>query len=182
MLAGVVALVLRAGLLVVFLASITVTAVLRAPVLRERVTKAKSGGTPATVALTRAGIVFTLHPYTHHEDATSFGDEAAAALGVAPTEIFKTLVADLGGELVVAVVPVSGKLDLKALAAALGAKRATMADPAAAARSSGYVVGGISPIGQRTRLRTVVDASAQHVAGHLRLGRPPRSAGPAGAY
>ena len=117
--------------------------------------------TPATVALTRAGISFTLHPYEHHEDATSFGDEAAAALGIESTRIFKTLVADVGGELVVAVVPVAYRLDLKALAAAVGAKKAAMADPAAAARSSGYVVGGISPIGQRTRLRTVVDASAE---------------------
>ena len=123
-----------------------------------------SGGTPATVALTRAGIAFTLHPYPHHADAGSFGAEAAAALGVPPSEIFKTLVADLGGELVVAVVPVAGRLDLKALAAALGAKKAALADPAAAARSSGYVVGGISPLGQRTPLRTVVDSSAQALA------------------
>lgn len=120
-----------------------------------------AGGTPATVALSRAGIAFTLHPYAHHEGAASFGEEAAAALGVEATRIFKTLVADLGGELVVAVVPVAYRLDLKALAAAAGAKKAAMADPAVAARSSGYVVGGISAIGQRTRLRTVVDASAQ---------------------
>jgi Cys-tRNA(Pro)/Cys-tRNA(Cys) deacylase len=125
------------------------------------VAKKDAGGTPATVALSRAGISFTLHRYTHHDDTTSFGDEAVAALGLDPTRVFKTLVADLGGELVVAVVPVAYRLDLKALAAALGAKKAAMADPAAAARSSGYVVGGISPVGQRTRLRTVVDASAQ---------------------
>ena len=124
-------------------------------------TKPKSGGTPATVALTRAGIAFSLHPYDHHDDAMSFGAEAAAALEVSPSEIFKTLVADLGGELVVAVVPVAGRLNLKALAAALGAKKAALADPAAAARSSGYVVGGISPLGQRTGLRTVVDESAE---------------------
>ncbi len=122
--------------------------------------KRTPGGTPATVALTRAGIDFALHPYEHHDDATGFGDEAAEALGVPRTRIFKTLVADLGGELVVAVVPVAQRLDLKALASAVGAKKAAMADPAAAARSSGYVVGGISPIGQRTPLRTVIDRSA----------------------
>ena len=122
--------------------------------------KRNPGGTPATVALTRAGIDFTLHPYEHHDDATGFGDEAAEALGVPRTRIFKTLVADVGGELVVAVVPVAQRLDLKALASAVGSKKAAMADPAAAARSSGYVVGGISPIGQRTPLRTVIDQSA----------------------
>ncbi|SDT41119.1 Cys-tRNA(Pro) deacylase [Microlunatus soli] len=123
-----------------------------------------AGGTPATVALTRAGIGFTLHPYDHHADAESFGAEAAEQLGVDPRRIFKTLVADVAGRLVVAVVPVAGRLDLKALAQAFGAKKATMADPQQAARSSGYVVGGISPIGQRTRLTTVVDTSAQDFA------------------
>jgi Cys-tRNA(Pro)/Cys-tRNA(Cys) deacylase len=122
--------------------------------------RSKPGGTPATVALTRAGVPFTLHPYAHDDAATHFGEEAAAALGVEPTRIFKTLLADVGGELVVAVVPVARQLDLKALATVLGAKRATMADPGAATRSTGYVLGGISPFGQRTRLRTVVDASA----------------------
>jgi Cys-tRNA(Pro)/Cys-tRNA(Cys) deacylase len=123
-----------------------------------------STGTPAVVALTRAGIDFTLHPYEHHPGAPNFGDEAVVALGVDSARIFKTLVADTGGELVVAVVPVAQQLSLKALAAAVGAKKATMADPAVAARSSGYVVGGISAIGQRTRLRTVVDASAEQFA------------------
>ena len=122
--------------------------------------KRSPGGTPATVALTKAGIDFTLHPYEHQDDATGFGDEAAEALGVPKTRIFKTLVADVGGELVVAVVPVAQRLDLKALASAVGSKKAAMADPAAAARSSGYVVGGISAIGQRTPLRTVIDQSA----------------------
>lgn len=122
--------------------------------------KGKAGGTPATVALVRAGVPFTLHPYAHDDAATHFGGEAAAALGVDPDRIFKTLLADLGGELVVAVVPVSRQLDLKALAASLGAKKAAMADPAAASRSTGYVLGGISPFGQRSRLRTVVDVSA----------------------
>jgi Cys-tRNA(Pro)/Cys-tRNA(Cys) deacylase len=118
------------------------------------------GATPATTALVEAGITFTLHPYEHHADTTSFGDEAAQALGVDPTRIFKTLVADVGGKLVVAVIPVARQLDLKALAGACEAKKATLADPSHAARSTGYVVGGISPIGQRSPLATVVDASA----------------------
>lgn len=122
--------------------------------------RSPSGGTPATLALTRAGVAFTLHPYVHDEASTAFGEEAAAALGVEPTRIFKTLLADVDGELVVAVVPVARQLDLKALAASLGRKKASMADRAAATRSTGYVLGGISPVGQRTRLRTVVDTSA----------------------
>lgn len=130
------------------------------------------GGTPATTALTQAGIAFTLHPYEHHDDNTHFGDEAVAALGLDPNRVFKTLVADLGGRLVVAVVPVAKQLDLKALAAVFGVKKATMADPAVAARSSGYVVGGISPIGQRTPLPTVVDSSADDFPTiHLSAGR-----------
>jgi Cys-tRNA(Pro)/Cys-tRNA(Cys) deacylase len=118
------------------------------------------GATPATTVLVDAGITFTLHPYEHQDDNTSFGEEAAHALGVDPTRIFKTLVADVGGKLVVAVIPVAQQLDLKALAAAFDAKKASLADPAHAARSTGYVVGGISPIGQRSPLPTVVDASA----------------------
>lgn len=116
-----------------------------------------SGGTPATIALTRARIAFTLHPYAHAASATSFGEEAAAALGVDRSRIFKTLVVDCGGELVVAIVPVAKQLDLKAVAASAGAKRAVLADPSAAARATGYVLGGISPIGQRTLLRTFLD-------------------------
>ncbi|WP_121191505.1 Cys-tRNA(Pro) deacylase [Motilibacter peucedani] len=119
-----------------------------------------SAGTPATVALSAAGVDWTAHPYTHDPAAESFGTEAATALGVAPERVLKTLVADVDGALVVAVVPVSGTLDLKALASAVGGKRAAMADPALAERTTGYVVGGISPLGQRKRLRTVVDASA----------------------
>lgn len=122
--------------------------------------KSASTGTPATVALARAGVPFTLHPYEHHDDTTAYGEEAAALLGVDRRRIFKTLVADVGGRLTVAVVPVSGHLDLKALARACGAKKAEMADPAAATRSSGYVLGGISPLGQRTALPTVIDSSA----------------------
>ena len=118
-------------------------------------------GTPATVALTAAGIPFTAHPYEHDPAAPSFGLEAAEALGVEPDRVFKTLLADTDLGLVVGVVPVTGMLDLKALAAAVGAKRATMADPAVAERRTGYVVGGISPIGQKTRHTTVVDETAQ---------------------
>lgn len=119
-----------------------------------------AGGTPATAALTRARITHTEHAYEHHDDTTAFGEEAAAALGVDRARMFKTLITAAGGGLVVAVVPVAHQLDLKALAAAVGSKKAVLADPAVAARSSGYVLGGISPIGQRTRLPTVLDASA----------------------
>lgn len=121
-------------------------------------------GTPATVALDRAGIPYTVHTYEHDPQAPSYGLEAAAALGLEPATVFKTLLAAVDGALVVAVVPVTGQLDLKALAAAVGGKRATMADPAAAERSTGYVVGGISPLGQRRRLATVIDASARDLA------------------
>lgn len=123
-----------------------------------------AGGTPATAALNRAGVTYALHPYAHDAATSSYGEEAAKALGVHPARIFKTLLADLGGELVVAVVPVAQQLDLKALAGVLGAKRAMMADPAAATRSTGYVLGGISPLGQRSTLRTVVDVSAADFA------------------
>ncbi|MFE1960353.1 Cys-tRNA(Pro) deacylase [Streptomyces sp. NPDC059479] len=123
--------------------------------------KQQSGGTPATVALTAAGTAYTLHAYEHDPASASYGEEAAEALGVSPDRVFKTLVADVDGELTVAVVPVAGSLDLKALAAAVGGKRAAMANPAAAERTTGYVRGGISPLGQRKRLRTVLDASAE---------------------
>jgi len=124
---------------------------------------AKRAGTPALDILTAAGVAFTVHEYDHTA-SDHFGDETVAALGVTPERIFKTLIAGITmsgkPELVLGIVPVSGQMDLKALAAAVGAKRAEMADPAAAQRSSGYVVGGISPLGQRTRLRTVIDQSA----------------------
>lgn len=120
-----------------------------------------AAGTPATVALTAAGIPFAAHPYEHDPAAPSFGLEAAEALGVGPDRVFKTLLADTDLGLVVGVVPVTGMLDLKALAAAVGAKRAAMADPAVAERRTGYVVGGISPIGQKARHTTVVDETAQ---------------------
>ena len=112
------------------------------------------------MALARAGVRFTLHPYDHDPGAGSYGREAAEALGVTPERVFKTLVADVDGTLTVAVVPVSGQLDLKALAAAVGGKRASMAEPARAERTTGYVLGGISPLGQRKALPTVVDDSA----------------------
>lgn len=119
-----------------------------------------AGGTPATVALASAGIAFTLHEYTHDPRAASYGMEAAEALGVDPARVFKTLLATLDGGLVVGIVPVSGQLDLKALARALGGSRATMAEVAVAERATGYVAGGISPLGQRRRHPTVLDESA----------------------
>ncbi|WP_061300280.1 Cys-tRNA(Pro) deacylase [Herbidospora cretacea] len=123
--------------------------------------KTKGGqGTPATVALTKAGAEFTLHPYEHDANAQAYGEEAADALGVPHERIFKTLVAETEGGLAVAVVPVAGKLDLKAFAAALKGKKAAMAEAAKVERVTGYVVGGISPLGQRRALPTVVDASA----------------------
>ncbi|CAL9600749.1 MULTISPECIES: Cys-tRNA(Pro) deacylase [Streptomyces] len=122
--------------------------------------KAQSGGTPATVALTAAGVDFTVHSYDHDPSHPSYGEEAAEAMGVSPDRVFKTLVAEVDGSLVVGVVPVAGSLDLKALAAAVGGKRATMADPALAERTTGYVRGGISPLGQRKKLPTVLDDSA----------------------
>ncbi|WP_377642542.1 Cys-tRNA(Pro) deacylase [Oryzobacter terrae] len=121
----------------------------------------ETSGTPATVALAAAGIAFTQHAYDHDPTARSFGLEAAEVLGLPPEQVFKTLVVDTGTGLAVAVVPVAGTLDLKAMATALRAKRASMADPAAAQRSSGYVLGGISPIGQKRPLPTVVDESAE---------------------
>jgi Cys-tRNA(Pro)/Cys-tRNA(Cys) deacylase len=117
-------------------------------------------GTPATAALARAKVPHQLHPYEHDPRAASYGAEAAAALGVEPARLFKTLVATVDGRLAVGVVPVTGSLDLKALAAALGGKRAAMADPAAAARATGYVTGGIGPLGLKSRLRVAVDESA----------------------
>jgi Cys-tRNA(Pro)/Cys-tRNA(Cys) deacylase len=124
------------------------------------VAKKPKGSTPATVLLQRLGLAFTPHEYAHDPAAPSYGLEAAQVLGVEPGRVFKTLLATVDGQLTVAVVPVSSTLDLKALAAARRAKRAAMAGPAEAERSSGYVVGGISPIGQRRALPTVVDDSA----------------------
>jgi len=122
--------------------------------------KTAAGGTPATVALTRAKVPFTVHAYDHDPAAESYGLEAAELLGLDPEGVFKTLFTSVDGSLVVGIVPVSGQLDLKAVAAAVGGKRAAMADPAAAERASGYVVGGISPIGQKRAHPTVLDLSA----------------------
>ncbi|MHA7276728.1 Cys-tRNA(Pro) deacylase [Arthrobacter sp. Hz1] len=116
--------------------------------------------TPATVALALAGIDFTVQSYAHDPASGSYGTEAAAALGVEASRVFKTLVVDVDGVLTVAVVPVSGTLNLKALATACGKKKAAMANPGAAQRRTGYVLGGISPVGQRQRSPTVVDQSA----------------------
>lgn len=124
----------------------------------------RGGGTPATVAAAKAGIAFTLHPYEVDPDASNYGEAAADALGISHDQIFKTLVAEVDGNLTVAVVPVAATLDLKALASAAGGKRAVMADPKVAERTTGYVVGGISPLGQRRRLPTVVDDSASGLA------------------
>jgi len=117
-------------------------------------------GTTATVALQRAGIRFTVHEYAHDPRHESYGREASEALGVPPDRVFKTLIASVDGGLVAGVVPVEGQLDLKALAAAAGGKRAVMAEVGLAERATGYVAGGISPVGQRKRLPVVLDASA----------------------
>jgi Cys-tRNA(Pro)/Cys-tRNA(Cys) deacylase len=117
-------------------------------------------GTPATLALARAGIAFTHHSYAHDPAVANFGLEAAHELNLDPDRVFKTLLADADGMLVVGVVPVAGTLDLKALASAVGAKKAVMAEPARAERKTGYVLGGISPVGQKSTLPTVIDESA----------------------
>ena len=116
--------------------------------------------TPAVAAVVRAGVAHTVHEVGHDPTVIAYGKEAAGALGVEPGRVFKTLVASVDGKLVVAVVPVTGELSLKALAAAVGAKTAEMAEAATAERATGFVVGGISPIGQRRRLPTLVDESA----------------------
>ena len=123
---------------------------------------AAGGATPAVHALIAAGIPHTLHPYEHDPASDlSYGLEAAAALGVDADQVFKTLCAYVDGALSVGIVPVSGMLDLKALAHALGGKKAEMAPPADAERATGYVVGGISPIGQRKALPTAVDETVE---------------------
>src|ERR1700712_4895687 len=118
-------------------------------------------GTPATVALAAAGIAFIERTYDHDPANRNFGEEAATVLGLDPEQVFKTLMVDVDGRLTVAIVPVTGKLDLGALAAAVHGKRAVMADPTVAERKTGYLVGGISPIGQKTALPTVLDETAE---------------------
>jgi Cys-tRNA(Pro)/Cys-tRNA(Cys) deacylase len=117
-------------------------------------------GTPATALLAKQRVSHQVHSYDHGA-GQAYGPEAAERLGLDPGRVFKTLVAEVDGALTVGVVPVSSTLDLKALAGAVGGKRARMADVTAAERATGYVAGGISPLGQRKRLPTVIDASAQ---------------------
>ncbi|WP_028929510.1 Cys-tRNA(Pro) deacylase [Pseudonocardia asaccharolytica] len=117
-------------------------------------------GTPATVLLARQKIAHTVHTYVH-QDGQAYGPEAAEALGVDPGRVFKTLVAEVDGAVTVGILPVTGTLDLKALAAVVGGKRARMAEIGLAERATGYVAGGISPLGLRKRLPMVLDASAQ---------------------
>jgi Cys-tRNA(Pro)/Cys-tRNA(Cys) deacylase len=118
------------------------------------------GGTPATALLAKQKVAHTLHTYEVDADTPNYGAVVAAALGVEPARVFKTLVTEVDGSLVVAIVPVTGDIDLKALAAAAGGKRAALADRELAERTTGYVRGGISPLGQRKRLPTIVDSSA----------------------
>jgi Cys-tRNA(Pro)/Cys-tRNA(Cys) deacylase len=118
------------------------------------------GGTRATELLASLGIRHVLHRYTHDPRYASYGQQASEALGVPSDRVFKTLIADVDGQLTVAVVPVAGSLDLKALAAAVGGKKAAMADPARAEKASGYVTGGIAPVGLRRPLPVVLDETA----------------------
>lgn len=129
-------------------------------------------GTPATALLVKRRIAHSTHPYDVSPDAPNYGALVAAALGVPPERVFKSLVAEVDGALTVAVVPVTGELDLKALAAAVGGKRAAMADRAVAERATGYLRGGISPLGQRRRLPTMLDSSAlAHPTVYVSAGR-----------
>jgi Cys-tRNA(Pro)/Cys-tRNA(Cys) deacylase len=122
--------------------------------------------------LGKLGIAYSVHAYEHDPRSGSYGLEASEVLGVAPERVFKTLVAEVDGALTVGVVPVAGQLDLKALAAAAGGKKAAMAGVAAAERATGYVAGGISPLGHRRRLRVVVDSSAMdHATVYCSAGR-----------
>src|SRR6478736_3454215 len=128
--------------------------------------------TPATKALDKAKVAYTTHAYEHDPKHESFGLEAAERLDLDPAVVFKTLVASVDGQLTVAIVPVERQLDLKALAAARRSKRAQMADVKQAERTTGYVAGGISPLGQRKALPTVIDESAQlHPTVHVSGGR-----------
>lgn len=116
--------------------------------------------TPATIALTRLGVAFTMHPYAHDPAERSFGGEAARALGLSPDEVFKTLVVMVDDAPTVAVLPVSARLDMRSLAASCGGRRAELADVVLAQRLTGYVIGGISPIGQKRQLPAIIDEQA----------------------
>ncbi|MEW2381546.1 Cys-tRNA(Pro) deacylase [Micromonospora sp. NPDC047707] len=129
-------------------------------------------GTPATALLAKRKVAHRTHPYDVSPEAPNYGALVAAALGVPAERVFKSLVTEVDGTLAVAVVPVAGELDLKALAAAVGGKRAAMADRTVAERTTGYVRGGISPLGQRKRLPTVLDGSAlRHDTVYVSAGR-----------
>jgi len=117
--------------------------------------------TPAVLALDAAGIEYSIHEYEHSGELRNFGREAAEALGLDDDQVFKTLMVVADEELVVAVIPVSCQLSMKLVATSVQAKKAAMSDPARAERSSGYIVGGISPVGQRKMLRTVIDESVE---------------------
>jgi len=121
--------------------------------------------TPAVNLAQKAGITYQLHEYQHNPAAASYGEEAAEALGADVKQVFKTLLVAIEGDqkrLAVAVVPVAGLLNVKLMATALRCKKVVMADPKAAQRSSGYLVGGISPLGQKKLLPTIIDSSAEN--------------------
>ena len=129
--------------------------------------------TPAIDQLTNLGVHHNVHAYAHDSKVASYGMEAADKLGVAPQRVFKTLVVDAGNKaLAVAVLPVDQQLNLKLMAKAIGAKKVVMANPAAVSRSSGYVLGGVSPVGQKRALTTVIDQRARvHESIYVSAGR-----------
>ena len=116
--------------------------------------------TPAIHLVKQEKVIHTIHQYQHEQGDVAYGEEAANKLGLRPEQVFKTLVIDTGSELVVGIIPVLEKLSMKLIAKACGAKKAVMASPADVERSTGYVLGGVSPLGQKKRLKTVIDSSA----------------------